>query len=92
MLKKAELTLSLNSHGQTSITIFINFVDPCVLDATCIYQVSRSLAFWFWRNKIFYNIWEWWPSWSCDQEHLYQLLFPQATEVPQMNKRAMMAR
>ena len=37
------------------------------------YQVSRSLAFWFWSRRFlkgFYHIWAWRPSWSCDQNIL----------------------
>ena len=26
--------------------------------------------------KGFYHIWAWPPSWSCDLDHLYKLLFP----------------
>ena len=26
--------------------------------------------------KGFYHTWAWWPSWSCDCDHLYKLLFP----------------
>ena len=26
--------------------------------------------------KGFYHIWAWRPSWSCDMDHLYKLLFP----------------
>ena len=26
--------------------------------------------------KGFYHIWEWWPSWSCDLDHLNKLSFP----------------
>ena len=28
----------------------------------------------------FYHIWAWWPSWSCDQNHLSKLLFPHPKE------------
>ena len=30
----------------------------------------------------FYHIWPWWPSWSCDQDHLSKLLFPYPIETP----------
>ena len=30
----------------------------------------------------FYHIWPWWPSWSCDQDHLSKLLFPHPIEGP----------
>ena len=30
----------------------------------------------------FYHIWAWWPSWSCDQDHLSKLLFPHPIEAP----------
>ena len=23
----------------------------------------------------FYHVWTWWPSWSCDLDHLYKLSF-----------------
>ena len=32
--------------------------------------------------KVFYHIWAWWPSWSCDLDHLYRLLFPLPKEAP----------
>ena len=32
--------------------------------------------------KGFYHIWAWLPSWSCDLEHLYKLLFPLPKEAP----------
>ena len=31
---------------------------------------------------VFYHIWAWWPSWSCDHDHLKELSFPQPTEPP----------
>ena len=33
--------------------------------------------------KGFYHIWAWWPSWSCDLDHLYKLSFPLPVEAPQ---------
>ena len=37
-------------------------------------------------NKTFgsgiYQTWAWWPSWSCDLNHLYKLLFPFIIEPP----------
>ena len=32
--------------------------------------------------KGFNHIWTWWPSWSCDLDHLYKLLFPLPKEAP----------
>ena len=32
--------------------------------------------------KGFYHIWAWWPSWSCDQDHLYKLSFTLPKEAP----------
>ena len=32
--------------------------------------------------KGFYRIWAWWPSWSCDLDHVYKLLFPFSKEAP----------
>ena len=32
--------------------------------------------------KGFYHIWAWRPSWSCDLDHLYKLLFPLPKEAP----------
>ena len=32
--------------------------------------------------KVFYHIWEWWPSWSRDLDHLYKLSFPLPKEAP----------
>ena len=39
------------------------------------FQVPRSSAFWFWRRRllnVFYHIWAWRPSLSCDQNILHQ--------------------
>ena len=42
-----------------------NLIRTQASNATC--QVSRSLISWFGEDfKGFYNIWVWWPSWSCD--------------------------
>ena len=27
---------------------------------------------------IFYHIWAWWPSWSCDQHHVIRFSFPES--------------
>ena len=27
-------------------------------------------------EEAFYHIWAWWPSWSCDLDHLYKLSSP----------------
>ena len=35
--------------------------------------------------KDFYHIWAWRPSWSCDLDHLYKLLFPLPKDAPQKN-------
>ena len=35
--------------------------------------------------KGFYHICAWRPSWSCDLDHLYKLLFPLPKEAPQKN-------
>ena len=32
--------------------------------------------------KGFYHIWAWWPSWSCDLDHLYKLLFSLHKKAP----------
>ena len=32
--------------------------------------------------KGFYHIWAWWPSWSCDLNHLYKLWFTLPKEAP----------
>ena len=32
--------------------------------------------------KVFYHIWAWRPSWSCELEHLYKLPFPLPKEAP----------
>ena len=34
------------------------------------------------EDKGFYHIWLWRPSWSCDLDHLYKLLFPLPKEAP----------
>ena len=26
-------------------------------------------------SVMFYNIWAWWPSWSCDQHHVIRFSF-----------------
>ena len=49
------------------------------------YLVSRQLALWFlrWRFlKGFYHIWSWWPSWTCDLDHLNKLSSPHPMEAP----------
>ena len=33
-------------------------------------------------EKDFYYIWAWWPSWSCDLDHLNKLSFPLTKEAP----------
>ena len=33
-------------------------------------------------KRVFYHIWAWWPSWSCDQDHLNKLLFSCPKESP----------
>ena len=30
----------------------------------------------------FYHIWVWWPSWSCDLDHLYKHSFSLPKEAP----------
>ena len=48
-----------------------------VPDAT--YQVSWESAHRFWKRKFlkdFNHIWTWRPSWSCDQHHVINFLFP----------------
>ena len=50
-----------------------------------VYQVSILLAIRFWRRlnfNVFYHIWAWWPSWSCDQDHLNKLSFPHPIKGP----------
>ena len=32
--------------------------------------------------RVFYHIWAWQPSWSCDLDHLYKLSFPLPQEAP----------
>ena len=32
--------------------------------------------------KVFYHIWAWRPSWSCDLDHLYKISFPLPKEAP----------
>ena len=73
MHKEANLTLTL-SRSRSSWDHHLNKLGrPHIPNAT--YQVSRSLAFWFWRRRFlkgFYYIWEWRPSLSCDQNILYK--------------------
>ena len=73
MHKEANLTLTL-SRSRSSWDHHLNKLGrPHIPNAT--YQVSRSLAFWFWRKRFlkgFYHIWAWWPSLSCDQNILYK--------------------
>ena len=33
-------------------------------------------------EKVFNHLWAWWPSWSCDQDHLNKLLFLHPKESP----------
>ena len=49
------------------------------------YQVSWKSACWFWRRrflKVFYHIWAWRPSWSCDPDVANKILFPLPKEAP----------
>ena len=65
-------------HSEANFTstssYYLNKLDrPHIPNAT--YQVPRSSAFWFWRRrflKVFYHIWAWRPSWSCDQNVMYK--------------------
>ena len=43
------------------------------------YQPSGSGEYF---KVFFYHIWVWWPSWSCDQDHLNKLLFPHPKKSP----------
>ena len=38
-----------------------------------------------WEENVlgFEHFWAWQPSWSCDRDHLYKLLFPFLKEAPQ---------
>ena len=33
-------------------------------------------------GEDFYHIWAWWPSWSCDLDHLYKLTYSLPKEAP----------
>ena len=70
---EANLTLML-SRSRSSWDHHLNKLGrPHIPNAT--YQVSRSLALWFWRRRFlkgFYHIWAWRPSLSCDQNILHK--------------------
>ena len=54
-----------------------------VPDAT--YQVSWKSAHGFWRRRflsVFYHIWAWRPSWSCDLDFAIKLEMPLPKEAP----------
>ena len=63
-------------QSQPRVIIYINYDVAGVPDAK--YQVS-------WKSgppvlekkflKVFEHFWAWWPSWSCDLDHLYKLSF-----------------
>ena len=73
MHQEANLTLTL-SKSRSSWDHHLNKLGrPHIPNAS--YQVTRSLAFWFWRRiflKGFYHIWAWRPSLSYDQNILYK--------------------
>ena len=50
--------------SQPRVIIYANYVEQD-------YQISGSEE----DFKGFYHIWGWWPSWSCEFEILYKLLF-----------------
>ena len=56
---KFDLAVKLGHH--------LNKFGSTLVTNAALYQVSRSSAFWFQRR------WAWWPSWSCDINHLYSL-------------------
>ena len=72
----ANLTLMLSRSRSTYDHCLNKLGGPHIPNAT--YQVPRLLAFLFWGRflKGFYHIWAWPPSWSCVQDHLNKLLFP----------------
>ena len=78
---KFDLDVKLVKVNLGSLVMILNKLDrPYIPNAT--YQVPRSLAFRFWRIflKGFYHIWAWWPSCSCDEDHLNKLSFPHPRE------------
>ena len=53
----------------------------CIPNATCTY-VSRHTVIGLKAPKIgllkgVYHLLAWWPSWSCDQDHLCKFTYPQ---------------
>ena len=73
MHKEANLTLTLRRSRSSSDHHLNKLGRPHSPDAT--YQVSRSLAFWFWRRRFlkgFYHIWAWRQSLSCVHHILYK--------------------
>ena len=64
-------------QGQPRVIIWTNYDWAGVPDAT--YQVSWKSVHRFRRRRFlkgFYHIWAWWPSWSCDQQHVHGFSFP----------------
>ena len=59
--------------------MYINFVELESLMLHAKFQDHRTPGS---RQVGFYHIWAWWPSWSCDLDHLYKHLFPLPKAAP----------
>ena len=83
MPRQPKLTLPKNRSRSTKGHDLYKPFSTTDLDATC--QVSRQLAQRFWRRSFFLRFWAlfaWRPSWSCDLDNVYKLLFPVPNETP----------
>ena len=70
-------------QGQPKVMIYINYHGPESLMLhnkfhwNCSTGSREEDSFMF-----FYHIWAWPPSWSCDLDHFYKLLFPLPKDAP----------
>ena len=69
-------------QGQPRVIIWANWQYSSTRWCIQRFKVIGLLAL---EKKIslgFYHIWPWWPSWSCDQDHLSKLSFPHSIVAP----------
>ena len=59
-------------QGQFRAIIYINFVE---LENIILHAKFHD-------HMTISSVWAWWPSWSCDLDHLHKLCFPLPKEAP----------
>ena len=69
-------------QGQPRVIIYIHFVELEFSMLLAKFQNNRFLVLEKKILKVFYHIWAWRPSYSCDLDYLYKILFPLPTEAP----------